>query len=379
MAPIPAPALRAILALLLALPLVGCSPQAMESLNLLASLGGFAEERPPLQRETVGLRLGGEERPGDLYRRTDRPPRAGLVLIPGVTPEGREDPRLVEFAELLAEARFLVLVPELPNLRRLQVRTADAGEVADAVAWLSARPGLPPRVGLAGISYAAGPAFLAALEPETRERLAFLLAIGGYRDIAGVVAYFTTGLHRRPDAVEWEAGTPDPRARWIFLRANAPRLEDPGDRWALEDFARARLADPAAPAPEGLGPEGEAVLELVLNEDPEQVPALLKALPASLREEMEGLDLADRDLGALDLPILLLHGRDDPVIPVSESEKLDRVLPRSELYLAEALGHVDGAGALRDAPLVLRLIRRVIELRDGLAASPGRERPSSSS
>lgn len=368
MASIAVPALRPILALLLALPLAGCSPQAMESLNLLASLGGFAEERPPLQQETVTLSLGGEERPADLYRRADRPPRAGLVLIPGVTPEGREDPRLVEFAELLAEARFLVLVPELPNLRRLQVRAADAEEVAEAVAWLSEQPDLPSRVGLAGISYAAGPAFLAALEPETRERLAFLLAIGGYRDIAGVVAYFTTGLHRRPDATEWEAGAPDPRARWIFLRANAPRLEDPGDRWALEDFARARLVDPAAPAPEGLGPEGEAVLELVLNEDPEQVPALLKALPASLREEMEGLDLADRDLGALDLPVLLLHGRDDPVIPVTESEKLDRVLPRSELYLAEALGHVDGAGALRDAPLVLRLIRRVIELRDELAA-----------
>lgn len=360
--------LQRTLALLLALLLAGCSPQAMESLNLLASLGGFAEERPPLERESVRLPLGGEERPGDLYRRADRPPRAGLVLIPGVTPEGREDPRLVEFAELLAEARFLVLVPELPNLRRLQVRAADAEEVAEAVAWLAARPELPPQVGLAGISYAAGPAFLAALEPETRAQLGFLLSIGGYRDITAVVTYFTTGLFRAPGEEDWREGAADPRARWIFLRANAPRLEDPADRAALADFAGARLADPAAPPPENLGPEGEAVLALLLNRDPEAVPELLAGLPPALRDELEGLDLAGRDLAALELPVLLLHGRDDPVIPASESEKLAAALPQAELFLADALGHVDGAGAIRDAPLVLRLIRRVIELRDGLAA-----------
>jgi pimeloyl-ACP methyl ester carboxylesterase len=359
-------------AILLLLPmllpvLAGCSARTQESLGLLASLGGWNDTGPPITRQGVTLPLGGEDRPGDLYRRADRPSRAGLVLVPGVTPQGREDPRLVEFAELLAEARFLVLVPELPNLRRLQVRPEDADDVAEAVAWLADRPNLPGRVGLAGISYAAGPAFLAALRPETRERLGFLLSIGGYYDITAVVTYFTTGYYRDPEAGVWRRGSPDPRARWVFLRANAGRLDDPDDAAALSRFAASRLAGRQVPPPQDLSPEGEAVLTLLLNDDPERVPELINALPEGLRSDLEALDLADRNLAVLDLPVLLLHGRDDPVIPASESIRLDAVLPRSELYLADALGHVDGAGALADAPVILRLIRRTLELRDAMA------------
>lgn len=359
-------------ALLLCLLLSGCSSHGIESLNLLASLGGFSDRPAPMERRSITLPLGGEERPADLYRRTDLRPKAAMVLVPGVTPEGRNDARLVAFAELLAEARFQVLVPELPQLRDLQVHADDAQDVAEAVAWLAEQSDPPSPVGLTAISYAAGPAFLAALQPETRQQVGFLLAIGGYHDITAVVTYFTTGFYKGPDDDAWQAGEPDPRAPWIFLQANASRLDSASDAAALRAFAEARLQDPQAPVPAGLGPEGGAVLALLLNEDPDAVPALLRALPERLRRDLEDLDLAARQLSRLDLPVLLLHGRDDPVIPASESESLARVLPQAELFLAEALGHVDGAGAARDAPLVLRLIRRVIYQRDRLISHESR-------
>ncbi len=102
-----------------------------------------------------------------------------------------------------------MLVPELSGVRELRVRPTDAREVAAAFAWLASRPDLAPggRAGIGAFSYAVGPAVLAALEPGIRERVRFILAVGGYHDVYRAVRFFTTGYfeeegkgwHVKPD------------------------------------------------------------------------------------------------------------------------------------------------------------------------------------
>ena len=85
------------------------------------------------------------------------------------------------------------------------------------------RPAWAPAAAVLGLAFAllaAGQ--LAAIL--VVQQFSFLLAIVGYRDITAVVTYFTTGFYRTPDDEDWREGDPDPAARWIFLRANAPRL-----------------------------------------------------------------------------------------------------------------------------------------------------------
>ena len=77
-----------------------------------------------------------------------------LVLVHGVTPHGKDDPRAREAAALLARAGFEVLVPTVPGLTRGRLRQDD---VAVVRATLAARPG--PSVVL-GVSVGAGPALL---------------------------------------------------------------------------------------------------------------------------------------------------------------------------------------------------------------------------
>ena len=78
--------------------------------------------------------------------------RAGIVLVPGVVPAGKDDRRLVALAQTLARLQFAVLVPDLRGLRRYQVRAQDVGEVADAFRYLASREDLVPegRAGIAG-------------------------------------------------------------------------------------------------------------------------------------------------------------------------------------------------------------------------------------
>ncbi len=288
---------------------------------------------------------------GDLYRGAP-PARAGIVLLPGVSPQGKDDPRLVRFAEALAAARFAVLVPDVPGLRALQVSAADAEPVVAAARRLRGQ-GLP--VGLGAFSYAVGPAVLAALElgPEA----AFVLAVGGYHDLTRVVRHFTTG-------------SADRRAKWLFVRANAGRLERPEERQALTVMANRKFADENAEIADlmgDLGPDGRAVVALVSNRDPARVPGLLAALPAAIRGELEALDLARRDLARLSAPLLLVHGRDDPVIPAQESVALADAAPDARLYLLDDLSHVDAAWTLRDGFAMLRAARALLRLRDDAA------------
>lgn len=339
---------------------VACSPlRTVEAVRLLRDLSDppAADLGAVTRQEIAG--------PADLYRGPDAP-EAALLVVPGAAEAGRRDGRLVAFAADLARADFLVMVPELAGSDPLRVSAADAEAVAAAVLRLTEAAGVP-RVGLVGVSYAAGPALLAALRPEVAERVAFVAVIGGYHDITAAVTYMTTGFYAAPGGA-WVRGPVDERARWLFLRANADRVA-PADTALLRTIAERRLRDPLAPVDAltgDLGPEGRAVWRLLSNDDPEAVPDLIAALPDSLRQEIAALDLAGRDLSGLTADVVLIHGRDDPLVPHTESASLAaRLGERADLFVVDGLVHVDvGDLGVGDMVALVRAAYRLLTLRN---------------
>jgi pimeloyl-ACP methyl ester carboxylesterase len=351
-----------------------CSPRlAVESAALLSDLG--AGEVAVSRRLAHPFEVAERGYRGDLY---PPPGQAGaaLVLVPGVTPAGKDDPRLVRFAQSLSRAGFLVLVPEIENLRDLKVGPGDITAIGDAVSYLAGFAKVP-EVGLVAISYAAGPALIVALEAPTRERVGVLAAVGGYYDIQGVITFFTTGYFRRQDDSAWRQLQPNPYGKWIFLRSNLDRIADPRDRALLSAIAERRLDDPQAEVADlaaRLGSEGETVYDLLVNGDPERVGALIAGLPDALRDDLWRLDPRSHDLGALSARLLLVHGREDRVIPFTESQRLDGALPegQAELYLVGSLAHVDLSPlGLVDFLTLWRAAYRLLVLRDSLPRPAG--------
>ena len=240
------------------------------------------------------------------------------MLVPGADRAGKQHPLFVAFAETLAAAGFLVLVPDIESLRALQLSAADAARIAGAVAHMAERPEGQRGVVLAAISYAVGPAVLAALRPDVAARIPAVLGIGGYHDAKAAVTFFTTGGFRGPQG-DWQRQAATNHGRWVFLRANLQRLSSPEDRRLLLELARLRAAAPQAPVAHlttRLGPEGRAVWALLSNREPARSRALIGALPAGIRRELEALDLSARDLSDLQAELILVHGRDDPVLPL---------------------------------------------------------------
>lgn len=364
------PRLLPLLALLLMPLLAACSPgrtvEAVALLRDLATPPAAGAALAGVERQEVVLPGG---RPADLYR--PPAPRAAVVVVPGAAEAGRRDARLVAFAGDLARADFLVMVPQLAAAAPLQVSAADADAVAEAVTWLAETAA--PRVGLVGISYAAGPAVLAALRPEVADHVAFIAAIGGYHDITAAITYMITGAYRAGPQEPWRSGPADPRAKWRFLAANAERAA-PEDAGLLHAIAARRLADPTAAVDDltpALGAEGRSVWALLSAPDPAQVPALIAGLPPPLRADIAALDLSARDLTPLTAEVLLIHGRDDPLVPHTESLALAHRLgpAQAQVTVVDGLFHVE----LRDldAAAMLALVRaayRLLAYRDSAPA-----------
>lgn len=274
-------------------------------------------------------------------------PRAAIVAVPGAVPLAKDDPRLAAFATTLARAGFAVLAPEMPGFRQLRVRPSDVRDIADAFAWLASRPELAPggRAGLFTFSYAVGPALLAALENDIRDRVRFVVGLGGYHDLSRAMRFFTTGWFEHDG--HWQRMAPDDTGKMVLLYASQPYLENGSDRGIVDRMVALRLRDPAAdlsPLAAELSRPAQAVHALAANTDPARFDELLAQLPEAMRADLDRLNLARHDLKPLKARLFLVHGKNDNLIPWPESLALAAAVPegQAEVFLIQrVLGHVD--------------------------------------
>jgi pimeloyl-ACP methyl ester carboxylesterase len=324
----------------------GCSPgDAVDSALLLRDLGN-PQSGEEVERKVIAWEAEFTTFEADLYGGPAEDVAAGIVLVPGLAREGRTDKRLVALAQALARRNFAVLVPELPGFRAQRVSAGDSAPIEAALRQLRLRLGPERAVGLGAVSYAVGPAVLAALSPDPEAQADFILALGGYFDSYAVTTFFTTGYYRAGRGQPWQHAVPNEFGKWVFVAANAERITDASDRTSLTALARRKLADLRAPVDDllvELGPEGRSVLALLNNRDPERVPELIRALPPPIRAELDALDLRRQNLAPITGRVILIHGRDDHIIPYTESQALAAALRPGQAHLAllENLAHAD--------------------------------------
>jgi dienelactone hydrolase len=314
-------AARLVLAVLLVCPaLTTAWAQARTAAFLVDFLGQgrwrpLSAITPEPERRALGPRL-------DLYASAAlrRPP--GLVLVHGLSPEGKDEARLQDAARLLARAGWAVAVPTVEGLTVLRLRPDDAGAVVEAIRALHAA-GYSAAV--LGVSLGAGPALLAAADPSVADGLSAVLALGGYASAIELLRFTLTGAY----AFEAEAGreTVHEEAIAQFARANAELVDGPGRR-------------------------------LVDNRDPAAFDRLAAALPPSTRALLDALS-PGRALGALRAPLFLIHGRQDPAVPFTESRRLAaaaRAVGRPvRVAIVGAVAHVEAGGGAAGLADVARL------------------------
>jgi len=307
--------------------------------------GPIAKLRPDPVIERVTFEASGRLIVADLYRPPSGDPHPGIVLSHGVAERGKDDPRLVNFADAMARAGFVALVPQFVNMKDFRVRPSDVGELVASYEYLASRRDVEPeRVGLFGFSYAGGLSVLAAADPEIADRVRFCFILGGYYDLENVLIYMTTGMFERGRG--WEYLRPRNSGRWAFLLNSSDLIEDSDDRVLLERLARRKLDDPEADVSDivsGLGEEGGRAYSLIVNEDPDRARELIEGLSPRVRQYLSELTLRGR-IERLRAKLIIGHGRDDDLIPYTESLLLAEGAPEGapvHLELLNSFHHVD--------------------------------------
>jgi len=320
-----------------------------DALKLMADLAHIdlplAKNHARVNHQEVSYSVGQRQHAADLYV-PELEVQAGVVLVPGAAEGGRNDPRLVDFANSLSRSGFAVLVPDIPSLRKLQPSADSTREIGDAFVFLRGQEELVQSrwLGITAFSMAVGPAVIASLDPAINEQVKFLLLIGGYYDLVRTLNYLTTGYfelngrqeHREPNAY----------GKWVYALSNSQRLEDPSGRELLAALARRKLEDPQASIDDlraQLDAEGQAVYDLISNSDPARNAVLMERLPAAVQADIAVLNVAAYDLSALHAKVILVHGRDDDIIPFTESVSFAAALPSEQvrLYVLDGLHHVN--------------------------------------
>jgi pimeloyl-ACP methyl ester carboxylesterase len=294
-----------------------------------------------------------------------------MLIVSGAAETGKADQRLRHLARTFARSGVTVLVPEIPMLKALQVRPEIVPAIRRAFTFLIRQPDLAPdgRAAIFAISFSVGPALMAALRPDVGPHLDLLFGLGGYHGIEPLLTFLTTGWFQDEHGT-WRFHEPNRYGQWVYVLSNLDTVSDGDDRTRLDVMARKRLADAQADitAEAGqLGPEGRALYDLISNDDRRRVPELIARLPAAARERLRQLDVARLDLRQLTAPVILLHGRQDDIVPYTGSLDLHGAMApgRSRLFIVNDMAHIDpqDAGALVCA--VEALFRGLKQARNG--------------
>jgi pimeloyl-ACP methyl ester carboxylesterase len=295
--------------------------------------------------KNTNISLGDAKIRARLYVPEDEDNPRAIVLVHGIHRLGIGDPRLVTLANAFAQRGILVLTPELKSLEDYRIDPAEIDAIGQSAKYLELHTGR--RVGVLGVSFSGSLALLAAATPQYSQAISCVIAVGAYDDLEHVARFLFNGEAELPDG-SFRHQHAEQYGALVLVYAHPEEYFSKQDvapakaalkLWLEERFAQARAAERA------MTPEGQEKVEAMFrfhlsSLEPEFEAALRREAPEMERISPHG------QLRDLRVPVYLLHGTDDEVIPSAETGWLARDIPASYLkrvLITPAFGHVDAS------------------------------------
>jgi len=247
-----------------------------------------------------------------------------VVFIHGMSVLGRRDPRIVNLAQALAAAGCRVLIPAFHSIQNLEIRHQQPDEVQQLLELLVADQELCPdqMFSVMAVSFSGVFALRAACSVHLGRRIRCLCLIGGYYDINTVCSFLIN------------ANRSDPYGKLLILR-NYYREIEPESRAFHQVLDRC--------IEECIDKKNCWNARTALDTSDSVERRIYRLLTDSLEREIfrkKVIEVFDQGWSGyrtqLDFifsktRVLLIHGRDDRVIPAGESRRLARQLVKQKI------------------------------------------------
>jgi len=324
----------------------------LDALAFAAHIAFGADSCPEVK--TIELPVNDEAVPAKVYRAPRKRGDRGTILwVHGLTVHGFRDPWSAKLCSGLAKTGFTVVAAHFEEIASLRIEPASIDRIAGCVEAILKCPDLRPprgRVAILAISISGAMALVAAALPQMRGRISAICSIAGMYDLDATIKH----LFSRQDDNQFPC-------RAILLNflhhslGRNPSLEA-ALKIALEDRGYKREA-PLLPAFLATLAPADSEVFLRLQNDPEYRLHHFRLFQPRIRYLTELL----REIDSIRIPVVLIHGAKDPVVPPSQSidlyERLRRQGTPVRLDVSPLLNHHLPHLKLQHTLPVLRIVR----------------------
>jgi len=261
-------------------------------------------------------------------------PRSWAMVLHGVHPDGIDEPRLQAFARALAATGVETFTPELKELAEQRVLPStidDIGACARAIQQeVKAKPAA------IGISFAGGLLLLAAAREPGASSLAYVVTVGAHHDLGRVLRYYA-GERVTDPAGKTAAGRAHPYGGRVMVTAYAELFFPPGDvelaKRALAIWLKGKYREGREMAA-ALSPAGQDRFNIATQSKRQsELNALLLEAARAKDAELRAVSPAS-GLAGVHVPVFLVHGEGDPIVPALETAWLAQEVPKAALRAA---------------------------------------------
>ena len=278
----------------------------------------------------------------DVYRIPDGEPRAAVLLFLGANAAGRDDEDVVNLGNALARGGFAVMFHWSPTMAlQHNIDSVEIDNLVRAFQFLEQQDWVDSkRVGIGGFCVGASFSLVAAADPRISDRVRFVNAFGPYFDAEDLLLQVVTRSRLYQEVrTPWQ---PDSLTLEVFANELIETVGDMADIDLLtKKYLTGELRDgqPATSA-------GQTVDRLLEGVSPGEAAGLYATLPEEFREAMDQIS-PSRYVDDIKAKLLVLHARDDELVPSAESRRLaEAMADRGDVRYTELLSfdHVRPAG-----------------------------------
>ena len=298
----------------------------------------------PVDMRETSFEFQGTAIPARIYLPHGVGSASGIVVVHGMHELGINEARLVNFARALASSGFFVMTPQVPGIADYRVQGESVDLIGIAAQSFAQRLQVQ-KVGMLALSFSGGLALVAASDPRYANSIAWIATVGAHYDLAHVLRFFATGEAVRPDGTI-ERILPHEYGPLIVVYDEPQDFFSPQDAQAAHEAIKLLLSGNGKASEElmtTMTPAGQQTMQLIYHKQREWFAPVLLAEIDKRTQQLTAASPAGH-LKSLRMPVLLLHGSDDTVIPPTELFWVQREIPQDNLLdalISPAITHVE--------------------------------------